>query len=232
MKRSVSNFIWWIGLFLSFTILFLEVFSIEYTKWAGPFIDFLLFIPIFLLCFIFSLASIGVNDIKKLRTYIPFTLFILSFFVSHFGISEQIHFLSVKYKLYEIENIANNSGIYKMTDFLRYSKRLNEGYVSGDFEIKTEKELLFHFKNIITEDSLDTNSILKLRGILEKSDIINLNKDDDFLVLTIDGFIDNEFGYVKTKSKNFKVGSSIPPYGFTVSRLIDLGEGWYFFYST
>lgn len=232
MKRTISNFIWWIGLILSFTIFFLEVFSIEFTIWAGPFIDFLIFIPIFLLSFIFSLVSIGMNDIKKLRTYIPFTLFILSFFVSYFGISEQIHFLSVKNKLYEIENIANNSGIYKMTDFLRYSKSLNEGYVSGDFEIRTEKELLFNFQNIIKEDSLDTNTILKLRGILEKSDIINLNKDDDFLVLTIDGFIDNEFGYVKTDSKNFKVGSSIPPYGFTVTKLIDLGKGWFFFYSS
>jgi len=68
--------------------------------------------------------------------------------------------------------------------------------------------------------------------IHEDSNIISLLKTDDYLVLTVDGFVDNEYGYVKTSKKELKVGDTLPPYGFIIVRLIKYKNGWYFFYTS
>ena len=62
--------------------------------------------------------------------------------------------------------------------------------------------------------------------------IIKAYNSEDALILTIDGFIDNEWGFVKFKGNTKGIGTTLPPYGFCITRLDEIADGWHYFFST
>ncbi|GAB2627438.1 hypothetical protein [Belliella aquatica] len=119
-----------------------------------------------------------------------------------------------------------------MSDFLRYSKRIDESYIGDSKKLSTKTQIKAAFGDYMEENNISIDDILKIQQNMIKADIISLHRDEEFLVLTIDGFIDNEYGYIKSYKGDIKLGDGIPPFGFIVVRIIELKNGWYFYYST
>ena len=212
------------------------IFDLQYSLLIGPFLDALLLFGLTIIGLIFSFVTIPLNGFKKLFSYLPLIIIISAFVITislpQLRIGNYIHYYSNKNNLDFIDKECSNAGVYDFTDMLRYQKRLNKKYISNDAKYKTTKQIENAFGDYIREENLDLNKIVEIQQRMINSNIISLNKTDGCLILTIDGFVDNEYGYVKSYNKDLKVGDTLPPFGFTIVRLIKFKNGWYFFYTT
>jgi len=225
-----------LAFFFSGAVFLACVLDLQFSLLFGPMIDVLVLLGLMGLGFVFSIVFIFLNGFKKISTYIPFLLLSLGILLAITGLfgdlSHRFHYLTNKDNLEAIDQLSKQANIQNMTDMLRYSKRLNESYIGNGEDYSTANDIGYVFGEYIREQKLDLSQVVELRNRLEKSNIISLQREEDLLVLTVDGFVDNEYGYVRSTGKKLKIGESIPPYGFRIVRLIPMGDGWYFFYST
>jgi len=49
---------------------------------------------------------------------------------------------------------------------------------------------------------------------------------------TIDGFVDNEYGFIKFRAKRLEEGNSIKPHGFTLVWLEEIMDDWFYWASS
>lgn len=217
-------------------ILLASIFDLQYSLLVGPFLDVLILMGLTILALIFSLILIPLNGSGKLTSYLPLGLLVAAFFMtfltSKLNIGHSLHYHTNKENLEILDHLSHDTGIFKMTDMLRYQKRINDKGISNNFDYTTEEEIVNAFGDYLNEQNLAIKKVSELRSRLEKSNIISLLRTDDYLILTVDGFVDNEYGYVKVSSKKLAEGETLPPFGFVIVRLIDFGDGWYFFYTT
>ena len=212
------------------------IFDFQYSLLTGPFIDMLLLMGLIILGLFFSLVLIPLNGLEKLASYFPFALiiaaFCLSFLVPRLNFGHNLHYYTNKENLERLYELSKETEVYEMTDMLRYQKRLNDKAISNQRSYTNKLDIEKAFGGYIAENNLKLEQISELRDRLEDSDVISLQRTDDYFILTVDGFVDNEYGYIKTLSKELKEGETLPPYGFVIVRLIKFGDGWYFFYTT
>ena len=157
---------------------------------------------------------------------------VIALYLSAIGMGNQAHFLLNKSNLQAIDTLSQEANIYEMSDMRRHHKMLNDQLISNDDKYKTEKEIAAAYAGTIMADNLDTRKVAKLRKKLDRSGIVHMAREDGYLVLTMGGFLDNEFGYLKAPNDDIEVGYMIPPYGLTVISLTELHDGWYFYYTT
>ena len=225
-----------LALFFSVTSLLAGLFEFQFSLFFGPMFDVLAYLALMGLGFVFSILFLVTNGFSKTITFIPILIWVLGIALSFMGLvgdlSHRLHYWNNKSNLEAIDRLSQEAGIQEMSDFLRYSKRLNEAYVGNGENYRTKKDVEKAFGDYIREQDLDLTQVVELRNRMEKSNIISLDREEGLLILTVDGFVDNEYGYVKTFGKKLNVGEPIPPYGFGIVRLIPLDNGWYFYFST
>jgi hypothetical protein len=235
-KKVINKVIRIIAIAVSLMVLFACVFDLQYSLLIGPFLDVLLLMGLTLIGLIFSIITIPLNGLKKILSYLPLILIIAAFGISfalpRLSLGHYIHYSLNKKNLEFIDTECKKANIYEMTDMLRHHKRLNEKSISNDLNYTKKEEIENAFGEYINEQGLDIHKIAEIQEKLIDSKIISIHRTDDFLILTIDGFVDNEYGYVKSFSKEIKEGETLPPFGFGIVRLIEFKNGWYFFYTT
>ncbi|MFT4016676.1 MAG: hypothetical protein QM668_06910 [Agriterribacter sp.] len=108
---------------------------------------------------------------------------------------------SLKYQDKEFNDLANfildQKDIYEMDDFTRHYKRLNGVSIKlNDKEGNQNAQFLY-----IVEDSLrlDTKKISALRKKLEDTKLRDFIKSGDTILFTVDGFLDNSWGFMYSK---------------------------------
>jgi len=236
MKKRIRFFIVTSAYLLSLTVLLSSIFELQYSIIIGPFLDLLFLSGLIFLCLIFSIICVFINGFKKLKSYIPGLTLIFSILCSIYlpvtDLSHRLHYTLNRKNLESINTISQLSKINEMTDLLRYHKSINEQQISNEEKYKTKVEIETVFGDYLFQNDINIDKVVDLRKRLVRSDIVSLSRSEDYLVLTIDGFVDNEYGYVKSFGKELKIGDYIPPYGFCIVRLYEFRNGWYFYYST
>ncbi|MGO1282536.1 hypothetical protein [Psychrobacter sp. FME61] len=222
--------------YLVLFILSISLFNSPYFGSFGPILSLLTLLFFLIAGLLFSVLNIFSKGYKKPSSYMPLAIFpivtVIALYLSAIGMGNQVHFLLNKSNLQTIDTLSQEANVYEMSDMRRHHKILNDQLISNDDKYKTEKEIATAYAGTIMADNLDTRKVAKLRKKLDRSGIVHMAREDGYLVLTMGGFLDNEFGYLKAPNDNIEVGYMIPPYGLTVISLTKLYNGWYFYYTT
>ena len=157
---------------------------------------------------------------------------IISFSFSMIGTGDHIHFLLNKSNLKAIDTLSQEANVYEIINMRRHHKMLNDQLISNDDRYITKKQIAAAYAGKIKTDNLDIEKVALLRKKLDRSGIISMAREHGYIVLTMGGFLDNEYGYLKAPNDDIEVGDMIPPYGLTVISLTKLYNGWYFYYTT
>lgn len=157
---------------------------------------------------------------------------IIAFSLSMLGTGDHIHFLLNKSNLQAIDTLSQEANIYQISNMRRHHKMLNDQLISNDDRYITKKQIAAAYTGTIKTDNLDIEKVALLRKKLDRSGILSMAREDGYIVLTMGGFLDNEYGYLKAPNNNVEVGDMIPPYGLTIISLTELYNGWYFYYTT
>ena len=160
------------------------------------------------------------------------TVTAIAFCLSGIGMGNQIHFLLNKSNLQAIDTLSQEANVYQISNMRRHHKILNDQLISNDDSYTTEREIAAAYAGKIGADDLDVEKVALLRKKLDRSGIVSMAREDGYIVLTMGGFLDNEFGYLKAPNNVIEVGYMIPPYGLTVISLTELHNGWYFYHTT
>lgn len=221
-----------VSIILSLFVLFSSnFFYLQYSIIVGPFIDILLLSFVGTLSFVLAIIILLVTRFRDLKSYIPITILTCSLIIPTVPVGHHIHFFLNKNDLGEIISLGRESNIYHLSDLRRYIKNVNEYQVSNSIKLSNINEIEFYFGSYIRESGLNIASINELRQLLISTDIISFQTKDDINIFIVDGFIDNEYGYIKTQQP-LNEGNPVPILGFVIINLIELDDGWYFFYST
>ena len=185
---------------------------------------------------LFSVVNIFSKGYKKPSSYTPLAVFpivaVIALLLAANGMGEHVHFLLNKSNLQAIDTLSQEANVYEMSDMRRHHKILNDQLLSNDDRYTSENQIAAAYTRTIMTDSLDIKKVATLRRKLDRSGIIHMARDHGYLVLTMGGFLDNEYGYLRAPNNNIEVGEMIPPYGLTVISLTKLTDGWYFYYTT
>ena len=185
---------------------------------------------------LFSVVNIFSKGYKKPSSYTPLAVFpivaVIALLLVANDMGEHVHFLLNKSNLQAIDTLSQEADVYEMSDMRRHHKILNDQLLSNDDRYTSENQIAAAYTRTIMTDSLDIEKVATLRRKLDRSGIIHMARDHGYLVLTMGGFLDNEYGYLRVPNNDIEVGEMIPPYGLTVISLTKLTDGWYFYYTT
>lgn len=185
---------------------------------------------------LFSIINILSKGYKKLFSYMPLVIFpiiaMVVFSLSMIGTGDHIHFLLNKSNLQAIDTLSQEANVHQLSNMRRHHKMLNDLLISNDDSYITEKQIAAAYAGTIRTDNLDIEQVALLRKKLDRSGIVSMAREHGYIVLTMGGFLDNEYGYLKAPNVDIEVGDMIPPYGLTVISLTELRGGWYFYYTT
>ena len=215
-------------------IIIISIFKFQYSLITGPFLGGLLFFLVLILGFIFSIVFIFVNRRSGVRTILPLAGLIFSFLISlgglDLGISYKLHYWLNKSEFQKLEaQIERNPNLIEMTDMLRYSKRINSKHHNNHKNYRTKKYIKSVFGTYLITMGINVDLIFDIRKRMEHLKIISFIRTESSLCLTVDGMIDNEYGFIKFYGKVPEVGEGADPYGFTLISLIHVGDDWYYF---
>ncbi len=221
-----------IAISISLIFLLFNIFNLQVSLFFGLIFSGILFAVMMLIGFIFSIVTIPISGFKKFSSYLSLIIFMVAITISSLNIGHHLHYFFNKNNLENIDNQSKGANIKRLSNMLRYHKMLNEELVSNHLILKNKEDIENVFGEYIIAENLDIDKIVEIRKKLVEIDIISMERKDDVLVLIIDGFLDNEFGYIKCSSGKIKIGDRLPTDGFEIARLIKLENGWYFFYTT
>ena len=215
----------------------ISIFKFQYQLATGPFMGGFFYFLMLLFGLIFSIIFIFINRKTGVRTVLPVAGLILSLFISfgglNLGISYKLHYWLNKSDFQKLESqIEKHPQLNEMTDMLRYSKRINSKYISNHDDYRTKQELESAFGDYLNTSGINVNLVYDIRKRMEYLNVISFTKSKISLCLTVDGMIDNEYGFIKFYRKVPELGEGIEPFGFTLINLIHVGDNWYFFATT
>ncbi|UII22504.1 hypothetical protein [Fulvivirga ligni] len=218
-------------------LILISIFNFQYQLATGPFMGGIFYFLILLCGLIFSIIFIFVNRKTGMRTMLPVAGLILSLFISfgglNLGISYKLFYLLNKSDFQKLESqLKKHPNLKEMTDMLRYSKRINSKYLGNYEDYRTKQELESAFGDYLNSSGIDVNLVYDIRKRMEYLNVISLTNSEQSLCLTVDGMIDNEYGFIKFYGKVPELGEGIEPFGFTLINLIHVGDNWYFFATT
>lgn len=224
------------AIILSCFFVLITLFEFQLQLFAGPFFDALIALGTFFTALILSVTYLILYRKRHRFFYIPLVLLLMPIIWSaalpNLNLSKRLHFMMNKAKLEKIDRISKEISVYEMTDMLRYSKTLNDQYLANHAKYTNEAELDRAFGTYMKKKNLSSAKLEELRKALQNSDCISFQRTEGLLIITIDGFLDNEYGYVKLNDKKIAMGDKLPPHFFTLVQLIDLGDGWFYFATT
>ncbi|MFB6344111.1 hypothetical protein ACE1ET_20500 [Saccharicrinis sp. FJH62] len=210
-------------------------FELQFELFVGPILNVFILIAVLIFALIFALFNIAVNNYKKFYSYKPLLVLILGFFFSitlrSFDFSHQLNYIFQKNNLELIDKMTKESGVYELTDMLSYHKRINQYSVKSNGKFRSKDHLVNAFEKHSTFYELNLNDIYELRNLMEKTDIKELNRSDENILLIVNGFLDHEYGYIKSFNEEISSGNKIKSEHIIIARLIKLQNGWYFFYN-
>jgi hypothetical protein len=135
---------------------------------------------------------------------------------------------ALKYQDKEFNELANfvldQKDIFEMDDFTRYHKRLNGIAV----KLKTnEGDQRAQFLNVV-EDSLnlDTKIVSALRIKLEETKLREFIKSSDTILFTVDGFLDNSWGFMYAKNSLTMDSTWFDFKGNSIKFVEDINKNW------
>ena len=221
-----------------FTILmilpiFIEIFNLPISILSS---FFLLGIIWYLLCFLGLVSSIGFTISIKSKWYykiIPMPLYLIGLYLSfHLAFLGHFTYLIINSRnLNSIVNHISESNIYSMSDLYRYSKNINECNVSTDKPITSIDELIKTFSPCLDTNRIKPLDVICIRNLMSSCHLIQFVSNNDYILFTIDGFIDNCFGIVYSKNgsdPNIKNDKSIDE----LTSLNRIWNNWFFWTST
>jgi hypothetical protein len=153
--------------------------------------------------------------------------FIFTFFIiSCVQIAPKAH--DLKYQEKEFTELANfildQNSIYEMDDFTRYYKKING--ISVKLKNR-EGDQYAQFLHVV-EDSLKLDSIVVsyLRNKLEETQLRDFTKSGDTILFTVDGFLDNSWGFMYSK-RGLKMDSTWFDFkGNSIKFVEDVDANW------
>ena len=153
--------------------------------------------------------------------------FLLSFFfISCVDIFPEPH--ALKYHDKEFNELASfildQKDIYEMDDFTRHYKRLNG--ISIKLNNK-EGDQDAQFLNVV-EDSLnlDAEIVSSLRNKLKDTKLRDFIKSGDTILFTVDGFLDNSWGFMYSKQGLTMDSTWFDFKGNSVKFVEDINKNW------
>lgn len=222
--------------YLVLFILSVSLLNSPYFGSFGPILSLLTLLFFLIAGLLFSVLNIFSKGYKKLSSYMPLAIFpivtVIAFYLSAIGMGNQVHFLLNKSNLQAIDTLSQEANVYQISNMRRHHKILNDQLISNDDSYTTEREIAAAYAGKIRADELEVKKVALLRKKLDRSGIVSMAREDGYIVLTMGGFLDNEFGYLKAPNNDIEVGYMIPPYALTVISLTELHDGWYFYYTT
>ena len=221
---------------ISLILLSASVLELQYLLVFGPFFGNILRLIVLVLGIPAVLITPFLMSYKSPYAYLPLGTLMLSgalmFLAPNNGIGHRLHYWTNKSNLNTIYTLSHEAKIHQMGNMRRHHKILNDEIVSNDEHYLTKAALQKAYANTIQSEGLDIEKVVELRDRLDRSSLISLGRDQGDFVLTIDGFLDNEYGYAYSPNNTLKVGDFLMPSGLPIIASIDLGDGWYFYYTT
>jgi energy-coupling factor transporter transmembrane protein EcfT len=207
-----------------------------WTLWLGPFIDTIFYFALILFGLTGLVVFIIAIPTKWYIKLIPIPAYIIllagSFSLGQFG--SNLFFLLNKHTLETfINTIHNNPSIPTMSNLDRYSKKIGECYVASDSPIKTKEQLRSYFLNCIKLNHIDIDTAFAIKEKLDKLHFVSFYSTSSYILFTIDGMLDNEYGFLYLKDGLVpNVGENIAPHNFKVIQMNQITKHWYYWAST
>lgn len=232
MTAKNKKYIRYLGLF----ILLVSLLNSPFFGMFGQILSLLSLLFFLIAGLLFSIINIFSKGYKELSSYMPLVVFpiitIIAFSLSMIGTGDHIHFLLNKSNLQAIDTLSQEANVHQISNMHRHHKMLNDQLISNDDRYITKKQIAAAYAGTIRTDNLDVEKVALLRKKLDRSGIISMAREHGYIVLTMGGFLDNEYGYLRAPNDDIEVGYMIPPYGLTIISLTELHNGWYFYYTT
>lgn len=222
--------------YLGLFILSVSLLNSPYFGSFGPILSLLSVLFFLIAGLLLSVLNIFSKGYKKPSSYVPLVIFpivtVVALSLSVMGTGNHVHFLLNKSNLQAIDTLSQDANIHQISNMRRHHKMLNDQLISNDDSYTTKREIAAAYAGTIRADNLDVEKVALLRKKLDRSGVVSMAREQGYIVLTMGGFLDNEFGYLKAPNDDIEVGYMIPPYGLTVISLTELHNGWYFYYTT
>jgi len=161
-----------------------------------------------------------------MNRHIFLTFLISLLFISCVDIYPEPH--ALKYQDKEFNELASfilvQKDIYEMDDFTRHIKRLNGVSIKlNDKEDKQGAQFLYE-----VEDSLkiDAKIVSALRIKLEDTKLRDFIKSGDTILFTVDGFLDNSWGFMYSKQGLTMDSTWFDFKGNSVKFVEDFNKNW------
>ncbi len=107
-----------------------------------------------------------------------------------------IYLLAHKSRLdHFVDEIQSDRSIYHLTDFQRYSCKINEIYCNED-SVKVSGDCLPHVMLQVADSGVDTAKFVHFVKQLRSAGLIEFKVFDGFVDFCYDGFLDNSFGFI------------------------------------
>lgn len=221
---------------ISVLILSAVLLELQYSLVFGPFFGTVMQIAVLFIGLIIALLLPFIMGRKHYYSYLPIGALLLNIAVlviaPEVELGHRLHYWTNKNNLNAIHTLSHEAKVYEIDNMRRYHKLLNDKLISNEDKYLNKAALQRAFGDVIKEDDLDIEKIAELRDRLDRSSLISMGRDQGDFVLTVDGFLDNEYGYAYSKEHAIEVGDYLMPKGLPIIRLINLGDGWYFYYTT
>lgn len=222
----------------SLCILLLETyFPLYLSLLFGSFIDMLVTMGSLLILLASSLMLIFIIKNRVIVKVIPVLIFGVIISLNIFGLnvdySRGLYYSLNKERFSKIEFLLNqNPNLVEMSDLKRYYKNINNKQFSDEDVLVTKEDINKKFGQYLNDSKISVELVSEIRELMDDADIIQVRNYDEYLVYTIDGFIDNEYGLVKFKTKKLNIGDTMQPWDFIIINLQELGDGWFYWAST
>lgn len=153
-------------------------------------------------------------------------------------LSHKLEFLKIKDELTSFaKEISNHGNIFSMNSGLRHYKNLNETSITYDVLKKTIKNKesairsTYYYKDILHRDNVSEKNYFNFREKLRLLKLISFHKKKSMLIFTVDGFLNNCYGYIYTLNYDkTKILHKLTSCG-QINHTLKISDNW-FYYST
>lgn len=203
----------------------------------APFFDVILVLGAVVLGLVSAVILIFVMRSDFRVRLLPIGVFAILLALNFFGLSKDVsrplYFQYSKGSLEEIVSLLERyPQLQSMSDLKRYYKNINDKQYADHEPITTRDAIAGKFGDYLHQENIPLEAVMKIRELMDHTGIIWVRNYEQYTVFTIDCMLDNEYGMLKLKSGELKLGQSLQPWGFTLNYLEALGDGWYFWTTT
>lgn len=212
-----------------FIILFLlsNILTFQITLIFGLFLDVFYFLLIGAIALGLSILFFIKRLEKNLQALLPFIIlffgYILTLFLNDYNVSFKLHYYLNKNSFENAERIIKNKNLKTLNDIENY---INYSKIKSN--IITQYQTKFSDNtNIISKKDLHL-----LNQSLNEINAINFISSKNYMMFTVNGFLDNESGYIKFYGNVPKLGKYLENTGLKIISLKHISDKWYYYVTT